>query len=344
MSLGRAASTEFIAGLPKCELHVHLEGTLEVAMRRALVQRHRPPADDPTTADTVLPPPGDFPGLAAFLADYYDALTALRDEQDFYDLAAAYLAEARDNGVRYAEMFFDPQAHTARGVPFDYVVNGIHRAQVDARTGRGPDSQLIMCFLRDATAESAMATLAESLPYQEWIVGVGLDSDERGNPPVKFAEVFRRARTEGYRLTMHCDPDQDDSLRHLWECLDLIGVERIDHGVNCLQDERLCQEIRQRRIGLTVCPLSNLRLYGDLKAQAVRSMLERDLLVTVNSDDPAYFGGYLNDNLSALAEAATLTEEELARLARNSFEVAWMPPDRRQAYLSELDAYVRSAR
>ena len=321
---------DFIAGLPKCELHVHLEGTLEQRHCGALAARHglRPPADRPASYD----------GLADFLADYYAAVDCLRTEDDFRELTSAYLATARRQGVTHTEMFFDPQAHTSRGVALEAVVAGIHRAQEECTAGGGPSSSLILCFLRDAGAESARETLAASLPYRDWIAGVGLDSDERGHPPAEFAEVFSSARAAGYRLTMHCDPLQPDALLHLWQCLDLIGVERIDHGVDCLRDDRLVAELARRRLGLTVCPLSNLRLYGDLMGDAVAEMLERGLLVTVNSDDPAYFGGYVADNYEALADAG-LSREQLARIARHGFEAAWLPPERRAAHLQAVDDY-----
>ncbi|MGH6877712.1 MAG: adenosine deaminase, partial [Rhizomicrobium sp.] len=276
---------DFIRGLPKCELHVHLEGTLEPEMTRTLAERHRVDTGSTDLGDR----PATFSGLPDFLAAYYSAMKALRTEDDFYDLTSAYLETAHRQGVLYAEMFFDPRAHTARGVPFDALATGIHRAQEDARTRGGPDSALVMCFLRDESAESAAETLAASLPYRErgWILGVGLDSDERGNPPAKFATVFADARAAGYRVTMHCDPRQEDSVAHLWQCLDLIGVERIDHGLECLSDAKLTEEIARRRIGLTACPLSNLRLYGTLMAGAVTELVDRGVLVTLNSDDPA---------------------------------------------------------
>lgn len=305
-------------------------------MRTVLEQRHHLPGGRTAPAARS---GGAFAGLADFLTDYYAAMTGLREERDFYELAAAYLATARRQGVVYTEMFFDPQAHTTRGVPFETVVTGIHRAQVDARAAGGPDSQLIMCFLRDASVDSALDILAASMPYRRWIVGVGLDSDERGNPPARFAEVFSRARSVGYRVTMHCDPRQEDTLAHLWQCLDVIRVERIDHGVGCLDDPGLCDEIRRRRIGLTVCPLSNLRLYGDLMEEAVGAMLELGLLVTINSDDPAYFGGYVGDNLRAVQEAAGLDRTQVMRLTRNAFEVAWLAPAQRDRYLLAVDAY-----
>lgn len=322
----------FIAGLPKCELHVHLEGTLEPGQCAALAGRHglAAPGDRP----------GAYDGLADFLSDYYAALDCLRDEQDFFDLTAAYLGTARRQGVSYVEMFFDPQAHTSRGVPFDLVVSGIHRAQEDARMRGGPGSALILCFLRDAGAASAKSTLEAASPYRGWILGVGLDSNEEGHPPDEYAEVFAAARAAGFRLTMHCDPLQADAVTHLWQCLELIGVDRVDHGVDCLRDERLCEQLRRRRLGLTFCPLSNLRLYGDLMGEAVTEMLARDLLVTVNSDDPAYFGGYVADNYEALADAAHLDRADLARLARASFEASWLPAESKAAHQRAVDDYL----
>ena len=285
--------------------------------------------------------PGTFSGLSDFLAAYYAAMKGLQTEADFYELTSAYLETARHQGVVYAELFFDPQAHTARGVGFDAVVSGIHRAQQDARDRGGPDTALIMCFLRDEPVSSAVETLAQSLPYRArgWILGVGLDSDERGNPPEKFAGVFADARAAGYRLTMHCDPRQDDSLAHLWQCLDLVGVERIDHGLECLADTRLTEEIARRRIGLTACPLSNLRLYGTLMADAVTELLARGVLVSLHSDDPAYFGGYIADNFEAVQEASGLTRSDLARLAKNAFSASWLTDGRKRSYLAAVDEH-----
>lgn len=329
---------DFIGGLPKCELHLHLEGTLEPAMARAMALRH-----GLATAQSVGERSRTFEGLPGFLAQYYAAMEGLREEEDFYELTCAYLATAAAQGVVYAEMFFDPQAHTSRGVPFGSVVRGIHRAQEDAREMGGPHTQLIMCFLRDETVESAQKALEASMPYKDWIVGVGLDSDERGNPPSKFASVFADARARGYRLTMHCDPNQQDSVAHLWQCLDLIGVERIDHGVDCLADDRLCAELARRRLGLTVCPLSNLALYGDTLAGAVREMLARGLRVSVHSDDPAYFGGYVADNYRAVQDAGGLSDGDVVTLARNAFEACWLPAAARRRYVERLDRYAADA-
>jgi adenosine deaminase len=266
-------------------------------------------------------------------------MSVLVTEQDFYDLAFAYFRKAASQNVVYAEVFFDPQAHTSRGIPFATVIEGFRRAQVDAEAAVGLRSRLIMCFLRDLSAESALHTLEASLPYRDWIVGVGLDSDERGNPPLKFKDVFERARAEGYRLTMHCDVDQADSVGNIWQCLDKIGVERIDHGVNSLEDSALVREITGRGLGLTVCPISNGYVAGGLKARELKTMLDHGMRATVNSDDPAYFAGYVNENLAAAQGAVGLTYEEVVALARNSFEIAWLEEGERTGYLAALAAY-----
>ena len=322
--------------MPKAELHLHLEGTLEPELKLALAARNEVAL--PYRSVDEVRAAYDFDDLSSFLAVYYEGMSVLLTEQDFYDLAAAYFGKAHEQNVVYAEVFFDPQAHTARGVAFDTVIRGIRRAQEDARSELGLATQLIMCFLRDLSADSARQTLEESLPYREWIVGVGLDSDERGNPPLKFKDVFERARGEGYRLTMHCDVDQDDSVGHIWQCLDEIGVERIDHGVNSLEDPRLVAQISSRGLGLTVCPISNSYVAGGLKEHELERMLDAGMRATVNSDDPAYFPGYVNENLAAVG----LEREELVQLARNSFQVAWLGEAQRAAYLARLDAYVAS--
>jgi adenosine deaminase len=280
-----------------------------------------------------------FDDLASFLAVYYEGMSVLLVEQDFYDLAIAYFRKAASQNVIYAEVFFDPQAHTSRGIAFATVIEGFRRAQIDAEAELGLRSKLIMCFLRDMTAESALHTLEASLPYRDWIVGVGLDSDERGNPPVKFKDVFERARSEGYRLTMHCDVDQDDSVGHIWQCLDEIGVDRIDHGVNSLEDSALVREITSRGLGLTVCPISNGYVAGGLKARELKTMLDHGMHATVNSDDPAYFPGYVNENFVAAQGAVGLTRDEVVALAQNSFEIGWLDEGERAAYLSMLDTY-----
>jgi adenosine deaminase len=326
-----------IEGMPKAELHLHLEGTLEPELKLELAARNA--VSLPYRSAAELRAAYDFDDLASFLAVYYEGMSVLLTERDFYDLASAYFRKAASQNVVYAEVFFDPQAHTSRGIPFATAVEGFRRAQEDAEALLGLRSRLIMCFLRDLSAESALETLEESLPYRDWIVGVGLDSDERGNPPVKFREVFARARDEGFRLTMHCDVDQEDSVRHIWQCLDEIGVERIDHGVNALEDAALVREISGRGLGLTVCPISNGYVAGGLKADELKIMLDHGMRATVNSDDPAYFPGYVNENLAAARNAAGLARDELVALARNSFEIAWLEGAEREGYLRALDAY-----
>jgi adenosine deaminase len=329
---------EFIAGLPKCELHLHIEGTLEPGLKFALAERNGialPYADE-----AALRAAYDFDDLPGFLAVYYEGMTVLRTEQDFYDLAAAYAAKAHSQNVRYAEIFFDPQAHTARGVAFDTVIRGLTRALDDAERATGFTGRLVMCFLRDFQAEFAMTTLVQSLPYKDWIVGVGLDSDEAGNPPVKFREVFARARAEGYRLTMHCDVDQQNSTEHIRQVVEEIGVDRIDHGVNALEEPALLDAIRAKGLGLTVCPISNSHVTDGLKAAEIRALLDQDIKVTVNSDDPAYFPGYVAENLAVLrAEPASLTDADLVRLQRNAIGISWAAPAVRDRFLAELDAY-----
>jgi len=332
-----ATMRDFIEKMPKCELHVHIEGTLEPVLKFALAERNG--VKLPYESVEQLKAAYAFDDLPSFLAVYYEGMSVLLKEPDFYDVAYAYLAKAHAQNVVYAEMFFDPQAHTARGVAFDTVISGIRRAQLDAEKRLGIRSQLIMCFLRDWSAEFAMATLLQSLPYKEWIVGVGLDSDEKNNPPAKFKNVFRRAREEGYLLTMHCDVDQQDSVAHIWQCLNEIDVFRIDHGVNSLEDANLCEEIKRRGLALTVCPISNSYVTDGTKAAAVKTMLAKGLRVTVNSDDPAYFPGYMNENLITVQEEADLSKGDLVRLARNAFEAAWLPRASKDKYLAQLESY-----
>ena len=330
------ALSRFIEAMPKAELHVHLEGTLEPELKFELAARNG--IDLPYRSAAELRATYAFDDLTSFLAVYYEGMSVLLTERDFYDLAIAYFRKAHSQNVVYAEVFLDPQAHTSRGVPFAAFMEGFRRAQEDA-AAFGLHTRLIMCFLRDLTAESALQTLEQSLPFKDWIVGVGLDSDERDNPPVKFKDVFARARDEGYRLTMHCDVDQQDSVKHIWQCVDEIGVERIDHGVNSLEDGALVKEITGRGLGLTVCPISNGYVAGDLKANEVKRMLDHGMRVTINSDDPAYFPGYMNENLNAVQAAARLSRDEIVQVARNAFTVGWLSEAERSPYLEALELY-----
>ncbi len=331
----------FIENLPKAELHVHLEGTLEPELMFELAQRNK--IDLPYATPEEVVAAYDFHDLPSFLAIYYPAMGVLQTEADFYDLAMAYFEKAAAQNVVYVEPFFDPQGHTTRGVSFDTVIRGIHAAQVDAEAKLGVRSQLIMCFLRDMDAASAAAHLEMAEPYLDWLVGVGLDSDEKDNPPAKFADVFARARELGLRLTMHCDVNQKDIVPHMWECLDLIGVDRIDHGINALDDEALVDAIQARDLGLTICPISNRFVVQDLTGEQIRQFLGRGIKATVNSDDPGYFRGYMNENLLALAEEAAFSREEIAQLTRNAFSIAWLSDGDKAQYLADLDAYLARA-
>ena len=330
---------DFIAGMPKCELHVHLEGTLEPDLKLALANRNHIELAEKTVEE--IQATYRLESLTAFLTVYYPAMGVLVTDQDFFDLAYAYLTRAASQNVRHAEMFFDPQAHTSRGVPFDTVIRGYRRASVTAERELGISSQLIMCFLRDMSPEYAMATLMESLPYKDWIIAVGLDSDERDNPPSKFAAVFERARTEGFLVTCHCDIDQPGSIDHIRQVIHDIGVDRIDHGTNIVEAPDLVDEVRSRRIGFTCCPVSNDFVTDDMKASEIVGLLRDGVRVTVNSDDPAYFGAYITENFEALAAAARLDASEIVQLARNAFDVAWLSARARDAYVIELDDYAR---
>ena len=328
----------FIENMPKAELHVHLEGTLEPELSFELAQRNQ--IDLPYKTPDELIAAYNFYDLPSFLTIYYAAMDVLRTEADFYQLTWNYLSKARSQNTVYAEVFFDPQAHTSRGVEFGVVITGIHNAQVDAKEKLGIESQLIMCFLRDMSAESAMAHLEMVKPYRDWVVGVGLDSDEKNNPPVKFAEVFRQAREMGLKLTMHCDVNQQNTLVHIGQCLDEIIVDRIDHGVNSLEDDALCEAIKKRGLGLTVCPVSNRFVVQSLTSTEIRTMLQKGMLATINSDDPAYFRAYLNENLVELQQEGQFTSEEITTLVGNAFRVAWLPEAQKNHYLTLLNEYV----
>ena len=324
----------FIDSLPKAELHLHIEGTLEPELKLELARRNGVDIGQSTVEQVRAT--YDFTDLTSFLAVYYPAMEVLVTEQDFHDLAMAYFERAAADGVVRAEIFFDPQAHTSRGVPFSAVIDGLWSAVQEAR-GLGVEAALIMCFLRDHSVESAEETLAASLPYRDRILGVGLDSDERGNPPEKFAAVFAAAKQAGYRLTMHCDLDQEQSLANIATVLHQIGVERIDHGTNILEDDALVAEAKERGIGFTCCPLSNSFVTEQMKGQEITDLLRQGLKVSVASDDPAYFGGYVGDNLEALAIAQELSREEIVQLARNSLEISWADPQRVDAWVAQLE-------
>ncbi|WP_192583644.1 adenosine deaminase [Streptomyces albicerus] len=325
--------------LPKAELHLHIEGTLEPELAFALAARNGvslPYADTDELRKAYL-----FSDLQSFLNLYYELMAVLRTEDDFADLADAYLARAAAQGVRHAEIFFDPQAHIARGVGIGTVVEGLGRALDRSEAVHGVSTQLIMCFLRDESAESAMETLEAAKPYLGRIVGVGLDSAEVGHPPVKFREVYEAAAALGLRRVAHAGEEGPPA--YIVEALDVLGAERIDHGLRCMEDSELVARLVRDRVPLTVCPMSNVRLRAVdiLEEHPLPAMLDAGLLCTVNSDDPAYFGGYVGDNFHAVREALGLSQERLRELARNSFVASFLDHDeeRRARYLAEVEAY-----
>jgi adenosine deaminase len=327
----------FIEKMPKAELHVHLEGTLEPELSFALAAKNGVELAYKTPEALIAA--YDFHDLPSFLSIYYAAMHVLVDEDDFYQLAYQYLSKASSQNTLYAELFFDPQAHTSRGVSFVTVITGIRKAQIDAEEKLGIKSQLILCFLRDMSAESAMQHLMLAIPYLEWLVGVGLDSDERNNPPIKFAEVFAKAKQLGLKLTMHCDVNQSNTLTHIEQCINDIEVDRIDHGVNSLESDMLCKLIKDKKLGLTVCPVSNQFVVQSLTSDEIHSMLKKDMLVTINSDDPAYFRAYLNENLLALQQEGKFTLDQMVTLVGNSFRAAWLDDQTKQRYLQKLQDY-----
>jgi adenine deaminase len=331
-----------IKRLPKCELHIHIEGSLEPELMLALARRNN--VKLPYESVEAVRLAYQFGNLQDFLDVYYRGMSVLVTEQDFYDLAFAYLKRAQADNVRHVEMFFDPQGHTSRGVPFATVIGGLNRAIADARRNLSVDASLIMCFLRHLDEADAEETLDSALPFRDWIAGVGLDSSESGHPPSKFKNVFRRARDAGFFLTAHAG--EEGPPHYVWEALDLLGVERIDHGNRSLEDDKLVGRLARERMALTVCPLSNLRLrvVDELAHHPLRRMMDKGLVVTVNSDDPAYFGGYVNDNFRAVANALALTPEETVAIARNSVQASLMQDAAKSAALAEIDRISNEAR
>ena len=328
----------FIEGLPKAELHLHIEGSLEPELLFAIAARNG--IELPYASVAALRAAYDFGNLQEFLDLYYQGLSVLRVERDFYELTWAYLERARAEAVLRAEIFFDPQAHTSRGVAFSTVSAGITAALDDGRAKLGISTELILCFLRDQPAEAALATLEEALPHKDRIVAVGLDSAELGHPPAKFEAVFARARTEGFLTVAHAGEEGPPD--YVAEALDSLRVARIDHGIRALEDAALTARLARDAVPLTVCPLSNLKLkvVDDMTAHPLKVMLDAGLHVTVNSDDPAYFGGYVNANYRAVQAALGLGRDDLARLARNSFEDAFLEAEDKRALIARLDAYL----
>lgn len=327
----------FIAALPKAELHLHIEGSLEPELMFELAQRNH--VAIPFASVEEVRAAYAFSNLQDFLDIYYQGMGVLHTEQDFYDLTAAYLARAHADAVRHVEIFFDPQGHTERGVAFETVIAGIARALDDAHASHGISSKLIMCFLRHLSEAEAEATLDAALPYLDRIDGVGLDSSEVGHPPSKFERVFARARALGLKIVAHAGEEGPPAYVH--EALDLLKVDRIDHGNRSLEDPALVARLADEAMCLTVCPLSNLKLcvVDDMTDHPLRTMLDAGLVATVNSDDPSYFGGYVNANYLAVADALDLSKTELLTLARNSFTGSFLDEDDKATHLAAIDAY-----
>ena len=320
--------------LPKAELHLHIEGSLEPEMLFELARRNG--VSIPFASAEEVRAAYSFSNLQDFLDIYYQGMSVLLTSQDFFDLTWAYLLRAHADNVAHVEIFFDPQGHTQRGVGFTTVLNGIEKALKQAQADLGITYRLIMCFLRHLPEEDAFATLAMAEPHLPRIHGVGLDSSELGHPPSKFARVFARARELGLHVTAHAGEEGPPD--YVWQALDLLKVERIDHGNRALEDPALVQRIAAEQITLTVCPLSNLRLcvIPEIAQSPVRKMLDAGLKVTINSDDPAYFGGYVNDNFHAIAEALDLSEAQIVELARNSFTGSFLPPAEQARHLAAI--------
>jgi len=326
---------DLLRAMPKAELHIHIEGSLEPELIFALAQRNNVKLPYANVED--LRRAYAFTDLQSFLDIYYAGASVLLHEQDFYDMAQAYLAKAATNNVVHAELFFDPQTHTARGVSMATVINGLHRACENAQATLGVTASLILCFLRHLSEEDALITLEQALAFRDKFIGVGLDSSELGHPPEKFAQVFKRARELGLRLVAHAGEEGPPA--YIWSALDVLKVERIDHGVQAIQDPDLMQRLAHDRIPLTVCPLSNLKLcvVPDLAQHNLGALLDAGLVATVNSDDPAYFGGYINDNFTQVFAATGLTALHAYQLAVNSFEASFVEASAKRLWRAQLD-------
>mgnify|MGYP001794743327 CR=1 FL=1 len=328
---------KFIRNMPKAELHLHIEGSLEPELMFALARRNK--VEIPFATVEEVQDAYQFSNLQDFLDIYYQGMSVLLKEQDFYELTFAYLTKMQEQKVIHVEIFFDPQGHTDRGVPFATVIDGITRALNDGLEKYGITSKLILCFLRHLSEDAAFATLAEALPYRDRIAAVGLDSSEMGHPPSKFARVFEKAKAEGFLAVAHAG--EEGPPEYVSEALDLLKVDRLDHGNRALEDTALVTRLADSQIALTVCPLSNYKLAGvtDMRAHPIKKMLDLGLKATVNSDDPAYFGGYMNENFEAITESLNLTKEEILNLARNGFEASFCSDTEKQAMISRLEAY-----
>ncbi|MCF8466380.1 MAG: adenosine deaminase [Sneathiella sp.] len=328
---------DFIEKMPKAELHMHIEGSLEPELMFELAARNK--IDIPFKTVQAVRDAYHFSNLQDFLDIYYQGMSVLITEQDFYDLTFAYLTKIHQQNVIHTEIFFDPQGHTDRGVSFSSVINGIDRALSDGEKKYGISSRLIMCFLRHLSEEEAFTTLEQALPYRDKIIGVGLDSSELGHPPSKFERVFAKAKTEGFLAVAHAGEEGPPG--YVKEALDLLKIDRLDHGNRSLEDAELIDRLVDMQMALTICPLSNFKLAGvkDMRNHPIKKMLDLGLKVTVNSDDPAYFGGYVNENYLAVADNLDLTKDDILALARNGFEASFCTNTQKQAMIARLEDY-----
>lgn len=331
---------KIIQGIPKAELHLHIEGSFEPELMFEIAKRNKIPLAYDAIED--LKKAYKFNNLQEFLDIYYIGAQVLLTEQDFFDLTWAYLTKVHSQNVVHVEIFFDPQTHTDRGVAFDVVINGIHSALEKAQQELHISYRLIMSYLRHLSENAAFETLKASLPYKNWIDGVGLDSSEMGNPPSKFAKVFKASAEQGYKLVAHAG--EEGPADYIWEALDILNVERIDHGNRCLDDKALIQRLLDANMALTLCPLSNvaLKVIQKMEEHPVAKMLDKGILATIHSDDPAYFGGYMNENYYETAKALQLTHTQLQQLASNGFEASWLSSEEKEKYIAQVNQYFKA--
>ena len=333
---------KLIKGIPKAELHLHIEGSLEPELMFELAERNG--VELPYSSVEEVRQAYQFSDLQSFLDIYYAGAGVLQQTEDFYDLTWAYLERMHSEHVRHVEIFFDPQTHTDRGISINTVITGIYNALDDAREQFGITSFLILCFLRHLSEESALATLEAALPFRDWIEGIGLDSSEVGFPPENFERAFARAAENGLRKVAHAG--EEGPPEYIWQALDLLGVSRIDHGVRCTEDQKLVQRLVQKQMPLTVCPLSNikLRVFDKMEDHNLKKMLDQGIRVTINSDDPAYFGGYINKNLLAIQKGLNLSEQDIVEIAKNGFRSSFLPQDIIDSHLKSIDEFVLQQR
>ena len=326
---------ELIKKIPKAELHIHIEGSIEPKLLFQLSKKNK--IEIPYKNINEIKSAYTFHNLQSFLDIYYQGTKVLITEQDFFDLTWQYMLQCKKDNIVHSEIFFDPQTHTSRGVNFDIVINGIYKALERAENDFGISSKIIMCFLRHLDENSAFETLDKALSHKDKIIGVGLDSSEIGNPPSKFKNVFKKAINEGFLTVAHAG--EEGSVEYIWEALNILKVKRIDHGIKCLEDEKLIQRLKENQIPLTVCPLSNIKLkvFKKLKSHNLRDLMKNNLMVTINSDDPAYFGGYLNTNLIECQKTLNFSEDEIKKLAINSFKSSFLDENKKKEWIDQIN-------